>query len=135
MMRSLTIAGAVLSFAASSLCAVQGNLTKPLSSKLLLAGDFSPPPVFINTNLVHIINLERNYAKETVNVVIENISEEPQSDYYVPFPSWQMAKIGGFEAKDRKNTQGGLFRVSPAEYSEQRYAICEPVVVNANVCK
>jgi oligosaccharyltransferase complex subunit alpha (ribophorin I) len=100
------------------------NLTKPLSSRLVLADDFSPPPVFVNSNLVHIINLERNYAKETVNVVIENVSEEPQSDYYVPFPSWQMAKIGGFEVKDRKNPQGGLFKVSPAEYGDQRYAAC-----------
>ena len=120
-MRLLAVSGAVLSFAATALCAEQGNLTKPLSSKLLLAGDFSPPQVFINANLVHIINLERNYAKETVNVVVENISEEPQSDYYVPFPSWQMAKIGGFEVKDRKNTQGGLFKVSPAQYAEDRF--------------
>ena len=84
---------------------------------------FQPPPVFKNINLVHNINLERSYAKETVNVVVENVSNEPQSEYYVPFTASQMERLGGFEVKDRKKGDALVFGAEPAEGDPDRYGI------------
>jgi len=120
-MRLLTIGAAVLSFASTTLCAENGNLTKPLASRLILPSTFKPPQSFKNVNLVHIINLEKNYPKEQINVVIENIASTPQDEYFIPFTSQQMATIGGLEAKDKKNLDGGLFEVRAVEFDPERY--------------
>jgi len=94
---------------------------------------FQPPPVFKNINLVHNINLERSYAKETVNVVVENVSNEPQSEYYVPFTASQMERLGGFEVKDRKKGDALVFGAEPAEGDPdsnlQYYRITLPTVL------
>ncbi|KAK2028678.1 ribophorin I [Colletotrichum zoysiae] len=93
-------------------------------SKVNLPTNFKPPQVFKNANLVHIISLEKNYAKESINVLIENIDKQPQDEYYVPFTPAQMSHIGGFEAKDRKNPEAGPFAVDIAEIdplSETQY--------------
>ncbi|KAI1436776.1 oligosaccharyltransferase alpha subunit [Xylaria sp. CBS 124048] len=76
--------------------------TKSTSSKAV-PSDFKPPQVFKNANLVHIISLEKNYVKESINVLIENVSPEPQDEYFLPFTSEQLEKVGGFEVKDRKD--------------------------------
>lgn len=78
-----------------------------------LPADFKPPQVFKNANLVHVISLEKNYVKEQLNVVIENTSKEPQSEYYVPFSAEQLARVGGFEAKDRKVADSASFKAEP----------------------
>ncbi|KAH9215587.1 oligosaccharyltransferase alpha subunit [Leptodontidium sp. 2 PMI_412] len=114
-MRPLTIASAVLSFASTALTA-QSNLTKPLTSRLILPSEFSPPQNFKNLNLVHIINLEKSYPKESINVLIENVASEPQDEYYLPFTSRQMETIGALEVKDRKDPDGGFFDVEAVEY-------------------
>jgi oligosaccharyltransferase complex subunit alpha (ribophorin I) len=124
-MRPIAIASAVLSFAATALCVDKSNLTKPLSSKNILPKDFTPPQVFKNINLVHIINLEKSFVKESINVVIENIGTTPQDEYYVPFTSEQIQRVGGFEAKDRKNAELGLFEVELAEFDPERYELDE----------
>lgn len=120
MLRPLAVVAAVLSWAAPALCEDKGNLTTPLSSRQILPATFKPPQTFKNANLVHIINLERSYARESINTVIENISKEPQSEYYLPFTSRQMETLGGFEAKDRKNPEGGLFKTARVEYDPER---------------
>ncbi|TVY35977.1 Dolichyl-diphosphooligosaccharide--protein glycosyltransferase subunit [Lachnellula subtilissima] len=104
-MRPLAIATAVLSFASAAVCVEKGNLTKPLTSKLILPSTFRPAQNFKNANLVHIINLEKSYPKESINVVIENVASTPQDEYFIPFTSQQMATIGGLEVKDRKNPE------------------------------
>ena len=76
---------------------------------------FSPPQVFRNVNLVHIISLERNYAREIINVQIENINKAPQDEYYIPFTSDRVARLGGFEVKDRKNQEAGQFALDVLE--------------------
>jgi oligosaccharyltransferase complex subunit alpha (ribophorin I) len=105
------------------------------SSSIVAPTDFQPPQVFKNENLVHLINLEHNYAKETVNVVIENVSQEPQDQYYVPFTADQMERVGGFEVKDRKNPAAGTFGVGPVEFDPnsdtQYYRITLPVALSA----
>lgn len=70
--------------------------------------------------MVHIINLEKSYPKESINVAIENIASTPQDEYFIPFTSQQMATIGALEVKDRKDPDGGLFEVEAAEFDTER---------------
>jgi oligosaccharyltransferase complex subunit alpha (ribophorin I) len=119
-MRLSGIATAVL-FASAAICSEEGSSTKPLTSRVHLPSNFNPPQVFKNVNLVHILNLERGYPRELVNVVIENTSKEPQDEYFIPFTSRQMETIGGLEVRDKKNADDGLFDLQAVEYDTQRY--------------
>ncbi|KAI1430054.1 Ribophorin I [Xylaria sp. FL1777] len=87
-----------------------------VDTKVVLPSTFKPPQTFKNANLVHIISLEKNYAKESINVLIENTSPDPQDEYFLPFPSEQLEKIGGFEVKDRKNSDVVGFAVDIVEF-------------------
>ncbi|QPH00773.1 hypothetical protein C2857_004738 [Epichloe festucae Fl1] len=107
-MKPVSIASAVLALASSVVAAA--------TSKDSQSALFKPPQVFKNVNLVHIISLEKNYVKEQINVLVENISKEPQSHYYLPFTSNQIARVGGFEVKDRKDASVSNFISEPAEY-------------------
>lgn len=89
--------------------AAASNLTTP--TQLALPSDFKPPQVFKNTNLVRNTNLEKGYVRETINVVVENVDKQPQSEYYIPFPSDVFERVGGFEVRDRKVTDKGRFKV------------------------
>ncbi|KAJ5179919.1 hypothetical protein N7492_003129 [Penicillium capsulatum] len=102
----------VLGLLAPSL-AIATNLTTP--SRLALPSDFKPPQVFKNTNLVRNTNLEKGYVRETVNVVVENIDKQPQSDYYIPFPSEVFDRVGGFEVRDKKAPESGRFLVDATQ--------------------
>ncbi|KAG5996097.1 hypothetical protein E4U54_002658, partial [Claviceps lovelessii] len=101
---------------ASAVLTLVSGVIATAASKQTLSGQFKPPQVFKNANLVHIISLEKNYVKEQLNVVVENVSKEPQSEYYLPFTSEQLARVGGFEVKDRKDGSVGNFISEPAEY-------------------
>ena len=114
-MRLSTLA-AVSSLLVSSLCSAESNLTTPQSSQVL-HGDFKPPQVFKNVNLVRNTNLDKGYVRETINVVIENIDKEPQSVYYLPFENDLIAKVGGLEVRDKKNTEKGRFDTQTAAMS------------------
>ena len=76
--------------------------------------------VFKNVNLVHVISLEKNYAKESVNVVIENIASSPQDEYFLPFTADQMSRLGGLEVKDRKDADAGPFETLAVEFDPSR---------------
>jgi oligosaccharyltransferase complex subunit alpha (ribophorin I) len=115
-MKPLAIATAALSLAATALCADKSNLT----SKTVLPSTFKPPQVFKNINLVHVINLERSYPKESINVVIENVGSTAQDEYFIPFTAEQMEKIGGLEVRDRKVPELGMFVVEPVEVDAER---------------
>jgi oligosaccharyltransferase complex subunit alpha (ribophorin I) len=101
-MRLLSVAGACLALCAEVLGA-ESNLTEPGTTQKILTGDFKPPQVFENTNLVRTINLEKGYVRETTNILVTNTDKSPQSDYYVPFEYDMMGRIGGFDARDKKN--------------------------------
>lgn len=90
------------------------------TSKISLPSTFKPPQVFKNANLVHIISLEKSYAKEVINTKIENIAKEPQDEYFIPFTPDQMSRVGGFEVKDKKNANAGPFSVEAVEYDPVR---------------
>lgn len=106
---------------ASAVLTLVSGVIATAASKQTLSGQFKPPQVFKNANLVHIISLEKNYVKEQLNVVVENVSKEPQSEYYLPFTSEQLARVGGFEVKDRKDGSVGNFISEPAEYDPKRF--------------
>lgn len=90
------------------------------SSKITLPATFKPPQVFKNANLVHIISLEKSYAKESINVLVENVSPEPQDEYFLPFTSQQMERIGGIEVKDRKDATVTGFGLEAVEFDLSR---------------
>jgi len=119
-MRPFAIATAVISFATVALSAEAANLTKPLTSRIILPTNFKPPQTFKNINLVHTINLEKSYPKESINVVIENIATTAQDEYYIPFTSQQMETIGGLEVRDKKDLDSGLFEVKAVEFDPER---------------
>lgn len=89
--------------ALAAVCAAESNFTNPDVSKQILPSTFKPPQVFRNANLVRTINLDKEYARETINVVVENTDKEPQQDYYLPFEQGHIARVGGFEVKDKNN--------------------------------
>jgi oligosaccharyltransferase complex subunit alpha (ribophorin I) len=119
-MRPVSWAAALLGCAATLVSAEKSNTSEHLSSQNILPA-FKPSPVFKNANLVHIISLEKGYPKETVNVVIENISNEPQDEYYIPFTAEQMEKIGDLEVRDKKVPELGLFAAEAAEIDTERF--------------
>ncbi|KAI2473674.1 Ribophorin I [Annulohypoxylon bovei var. microspora] len=94
----------------------ESNTAGPSSSKVILPATFNPPQVFKNANLVHVISLEKNYAKESINVLIENISSEPQDEYFLPFTSAQLERVGGIEVKDRKDPSVSGFVAEVVEF-------------------
>lgn len=104
--------------------AADTNVAGPSVSKITLPSTFNPPQVFKNANLVHVISLEKNYAKEIINVVIENVSKEPQNEYFLPFSAEQMEKIGGLEVKDRKDATVVDFGIDIVEFDPERYVRC-----------
>ncbi|OAQ84107.1 oligosaccharyltransferase alpha subunit [Purpureocillium lilacinum] len=116
-MKPLSLASALFGLLATSAAAANSSPSAAGSrSKVTLPAEFKPPQVFKNANLVHIVSLEKNYVKEQVNVLIENVSKQPQDEYYLPFTADQMSRVGGFEVKDRKDTTAGPFVAERVEY-------------------
>ncbi|KAI4173282.1 MAG: hypothetical protein LQ343_002993 [Gyalolechia ehrenbergii] len=99
----------------STTVSADANPSAPLSSQQILPEAFKPPQVFQNVNLLRNINIEKGYVRETVNVVIENTDSKPQHEYYIPFSADVIDKVGGLEARDKKNP-GPAFKTEVAEY-------------------
>ena len=118
-MRSIRLLGGCL-VALAAIVSGQSNFTKPHSSKQILPNTFTPPQVYQHANLVRTINLAKEYAKETVNVVVENIEKAAQHEYYIPFEQGFLARVGGFEVRD-KNVPEKLFEdVEIVEFDQER---------------
>lgn len=118
-MRAFAIAAGLLSLLSPVIASSDSSAADKVS-EVNLPTNFKPPQVFKNVNLVHIVSLEKNYVKESINVLIENIDKQPQDEYYLPFTPNQMSRIGGFETKDRKNPETGLFAVDAVEIDPLR---------------
>jgi oligosaccharyltransferase complex subunit alpha (ribophorin I) len=99
---------------------VHADSNQTYGSKNILPANFKPPQHFRNVNLVRNINLDKNYPRETINVVIENVDKEAQSDYYLPFEQGRIEKVGGVEVKDKKEPEKGGYRVEVAEIDPYR---------------
>lgn len=108
----LKIVWAVCSLLSIGVQAVSNNTSK--QSQQILQSDFKPPQVFENLNLVRTTNLEKGYVRETINVVIQNVDNKPQSQYYLPFTYDIVGKIGGFEVRDKKDASKSSFEVTLA---------------------
>lgn len=89
------------------------NLTH--SSRNILPSTFTPPKHWRNVNLVRNVNLEKSYAKETLNVVIENVDKEAQQIYYLPFELGTLSRIGGLEVRDKKEPEREGFQAEIVE--------------------
>lgn len=118
-MRSFSVVASCIA-AISSLASAELNLSQPLQSKQLLPGSFKPPQVFKNSNLVRTINLDKAYPRETINVIIENIGKEAQSEYYLPFDTSLLSRIGGLEARDKKDADKGVFQSEVVGFDTER---------------
>lgn len=95
------------------LTSADSNLTH--SSRNILPVTFTPPRHWRNVNLVRNINLDKSYAKETINVVIENVDNEAQQDYFLPFEQGTLGRIGGLEVRDKKEPERTGFTAEVVE--------------------
>ncbi|KAG7292633.1 hypothetical protein NEMBOFW57_002669 [Staphylotrichum longicolle] len=95
------------------------------STSTTLPATFKPPQVFKNTNLVHVISVEKNYVKENINVLVENIDKAAHDEYFVPFTADQMSRLGGVEVKDRKDATAGPFVAEAVEFDQERWVKTE----------
>ncbi|EMD66270.1 hypothetical protein COCSADRAFT_188658 [Bipolaris sorokiniana ND90Pr] len=134
-MRSISLTSCIAALA--TFAAAELNFSEPLLSKQVLPSTFAPPQVFKNANLVRTTNLDKAYPRETINVIIQNIDSKAQSEYYLPFDSTLLSKVGGLEVRDKKATEKGIFKVDvvgfDAESSVEFYKIHlpEPLAPNA----
>ncbi|PYH47737.1 dolichyl-diphosphooligosaccharide--protein glycotransferase subunit OST1 [Aspergillus saccharolyticus JOP 1030-1] len=110
-----TLCGLFLS--SSTLVCADSTLS---SSPVALPRDFKPPQAFKNTNLVRNTNLEKSYLRETINVVVENVDKEAQSDYYLALPSDLYAKVGVLEVRDKSAPEKGRLDVQATEIDSSR---------------
>ncbi|PGH06840.1 hypothetical protein AJ80_08113 [Polytolypa hystricis UAMH7299] len=101
---------------ATTYAASTSNETASSSTRhIQLPDNFTPPRVFKNVNLLRNINLEKSYIRETINVVIENIDKKPQSEYYIPFSTEIISKVGGLEVREKDAPKKGRFEVERAD--------------------
>ena len=91
--------------------AATSNATNQKQSRQILPVNFKPPQVFENVNLVRTTNLEKGYVRETINIVVQNVDKQPQSEYYLPFEYDTVGKIGGIEVRDKKDASKPPFNV------------------------
>lgn len=54
--------------------------------------------------------------------MIENISEKPQDEYFLPFTKEEAEKLGVLEARDKKDASLQPFQVEVAATEGTRYA-------------
>lgn len=101
-----------------SLAAADSNLTN--ESRNILPSAFKPAQNFRNVNLVRNINLEKNYPRETINVIVENIAAQAQTEYFLPFEQGTLGKIGGLEVKDKKKPENIGFAVEVVDVDPYR---------------
>lgn len=109
-MRGLSsLAGCVFGLLAAGLATAGPNTTSPAAQRNL----FTPPQVFQHTNLVRNVDLSKSYARDTVNIIVENIDSKPQQTYY--FPASTEGRLGGLEARDKKKADEAPLKVELAD--------------------
>jgi len=119
-MKTSAVFSAALSLLSSLSLVSAASSSSESSSSTILPSTFKPAPVFKNTNLVHIISVEKNFVKENINAVIENVAKTPQNAYYLPFTSDQISRLGGVEVKDRKDSSAPPFVAEVVEFDKER---------------
>lgn len=92
----------LLAAAAALVGAHAANVSSQLSSKQILPATFAPPQVFRHVNAVRTVNLEKGYVWEKIDVKLQNIGSQPESQYYLPFSADVIANVGGVEGRDKE---------------------------------
>lgn len=88
-------------------------------NQIILPETFTPPPTFKNTNLVRIINLEKNFPRETINIVVENVDSAIQDEYFLSFTPEQMKTVGALEVRDRNELDKGPLELQAVRVGNQ----------------
>jgi len=120
-MKTTAVFSAFLSLLSLASAAGSDRKSSSSSTSTTLPAIFKPPQVFKNANLVHVISVEKNYVKENINVLVENIDKAAHDEYFVPFTADQMSRLGGVEVKDRKDTTAGPFVAEAVEFDQERW--------------
>ena len=102
------------------------------SSQLVWPKALKPAQSFKNVNLVRSINLEKGYVRETINVVVQNIAKQSQSDYFLPFPSDVVPNIGGLEVRDKKDPKKGRLHLELSETDPSRLVLASTLLIVCN---
>lgn len=71
---------------------------------------------------MRVVNLEKSFPRNTINVVIENVSPEPQDEYFLPFTKQEAEKLGVLEVRDKKDPSLPPFDVEAVAIESARYA-------------
>ena len=80
-------------------------------------GGIDLPNVFRQVDLIRNIIVDKVYARERINVVIENIAQEEQHYYYLPLESDIESRVGGLEIGDKNHPDNGFFEFDMIENS------------------
>lgn len=116
-MWSLAPWGIIALFAQLSVCSLPSSSP---ATPLILPPDFSPPQVLQNTNLLRTVDITRPYSRETIAAIVENTSDAPQSEYYIPFDKEVIGNVSYVEARDKKGPTGE-FIVRKVDFNAARY--------------
>ena len=119
-MRVLGLVTSCLSVLAT-LSAAELNITTPETSKQILPNTFKPPQVFQHVNLVRTVNVVKSYARETVNVIVENVDSQPQSEYYIPFELGTIPRVGNLEVRDKNAPEKRFTDVETVEFDSRGF--------------
>lgn len=119
-MRVLGLVASCLT-ALATLSTAELNVTTPETSKQILSNTFKPPQVFQHANLVRTVNVVKSYARETVNVIVENVDSQPQSEYYIPFELGTIARVGNLEVRDKNAPENRFTDVETVEFDTRGF--------------
>ncbi|KAL1955359.1 hypothetical protein VTO42DRAFT_8641 [Malbranchea cinnamomea] len=116
MMRFFAAAVLLCGLVTRNVLGADGNSTSSAPARIVLPRDFTPPQVFKNVNLLRSINLEKGYVREQTNLVIENIGDKPETEYYLAFATDTFGKVGGLDVWDKNDAKKEKFEVEATEY-------------------
>src|SRR5271170_4793843 len=85
----------------------------------------SIPQVFHHTNLLRTIDLTKPYIRDSTAVVVENISNTTQTEYFWPIPSEIGSKMSYLEAREKKTGVSPNFAVEKAVEEHAYHDSCE----------
>lgn len=81
------------------------------SSSAVLA---SIPQSFQHTNLLRTVDLTKPYIRESTALILENISNSTQTEYYWGIPLDIVPKLSYLEVKEKRTDATELFSIEPA---------------------
>lgn len=74
----------------------------------------SIPQVFQHTNLLRTIDLTKPYIRDSTALIVENVSNTTQTEYFWPIPSEIGSKMSSLEVREKKTGASPNFAVEKA---------------------